>query len=172
MRKSNDDLQLELDIKKWLESEEKAKDLCGTYDFCAKCNKEPKIPCALAYRAYNKKNAKPIVPFKDKLNLAKDETKNKYNELTTYLHDNNYTLRMCKKNVTIRYNKILIATLTLTRNSLKAHLALDPTLYTEIPHLDFSDKKTYADTPFTIKLTSKKSIKVTQKLIDTIREAL
>lgn len=172
MRKSNDDLQLELDIKKWLESEEKAKDLCGSYDFCTKCNKEPKIPCALAYKAYNKKKAKPIVPFKDKLVLALDETKEKYNDLSAYLKENGYTLRMCKKNVTIRYNKILVALITLTRNSLKAHLALDPTLYNEIPHLDYSDKKTYADTPFTIKLTSQKSIKSTEKLIDTIKKAI
>lgn len=165
-------LQHELDVKKWLESEKAHKDLCSTYDFCKKCDKSKNNPCALAYTSFNKKPKAPVLSFSEKLAIAKDETKKKYCELCNLLKDSDVKLRVCKKNVTLRYNKILIGLITLTRNSLKVHLALDPVLHSEITHIDYSEKKTYADVPFTIKITSKKLIKNTGNLVEEIINAI
>ncbi len=49
--------QMELDEMKWLKSEEAGQDLCGTYDYCAKCDKTKENPCAKAHTAFNKKPA-------------------------------------------------------------------------------------------------------------------
>lgn len=165
-------LQNELDIKKWIESEQAKKDLCSSYEFCSKCDKFKEEPCALAYKAFYKKEKKPVLSFSEKLCLAKDTTKEKYESLCAEIKDKDFKLRVCKRNVTIRYNKILIGLITLTKNSLKIHLVLDPTLHEEIPHFDYSNKKTYADCPFTIKLTSKKSLKSTMLLLIEIQNAI
>lgn len=40
-----------LETVKWLESEEKDTDTCGSYDYCAKCDKSKDYPCARAFYA-------------------------------------------------------------------------------------------------------------------------
>ena len=45
--------QNDLDIKKWIDSEQKGYDCCGSYDYCAKCDKQVDYPCAVAYDAFN-----------------------------------------------------------------------------------------------------------------------
>lgn len=54
--------QQELDLLKWKKSEEIGADACGTFDYCAKCDKEKENPCEKAYNAFNKKPAvkKPV----------------------------------------------------------------------------------------------------------------
>lgn len=47
-----------LDVQKWIDSEQKGYDCCGSYDFCAKCDKQVEYPCAVAYDAYNTKAEK------------------------------------------------------------------------------------------------------------------
>lgn len=47
-----------LDVQKWIDSEQKGCDCCGSYDFCAKCDKQVEYPCAVAYDAFNAKAAK------------------------------------------------------------------------------------------------------------------
>lgn len=47
-----------LDVQKWLDSEQKGYDCCGSYDFCAKCDKQVEYPCAVAYDAFNTKTVK------------------------------------------------------------------------------------------------------------------
>ncbi len=49
--------QQELDTIKWLKSEEIGADACGSFDYCAKCNKSLENPCDKAYKAFNKKPA-------------------------------------------------------------------------------------------------------------------
>ncbi len=49
--------QQELDVAKWLKSEEMGVDACGSFDYCAKCNKALENPCDKAYKALNKKPA-------------------------------------------------------------------------------------------------------------------
>ena len=41
--------QKQLDVKKWVDSETKNYDTCGTYNYCACCNKDAAYPCAYAY---------------------------------------------------------------------------------------------------------------------------
>lgn len=40
--------QEELDVKKWLISEEKGADACGDFDYCKHCDKSVEFPCAVA----------------------------------------------------------------------------------------------------------------------------
>ena len=40
--------QAEFDIKKWYDSVLAGEDQCGNYDFCIRCNKVEKYPCAKA----------------------------------------------------------------------------------------------------------------------------
>ncbi len=49
--------QQELDVMKWKKSEEIGADACGTFDFCAKCDKEVENPCDKAFKSFNKKPA-------------------------------------------------------------------------------------------------------------------
>ncbi len=50
--------QRELDAVKWLKSEELGQDACGTFDYCACCNKALENPCDKAYKKFNAKPAK------------------------------------------------------------------------------------------------------------------
>lgn len=43
--------QKQLDVKKWVDSETKGYDTCGSYDYCSNCDKDVKHPCAHAYEA-------------------------------------------------------------------------------------------------------------------------
>lgn len=44
--------QKQLDVKKWVESETKNYDTCGSYNYCSCCNKDAAYPCAYAYDKY------------------------------------------------------------------------------------------------------------------------
>lgn len=44
--------QSQLDVKKWVDSEIKGYDTCGSYDYCSSCNKDAAYPCAYAYDKY------------------------------------------------------------------------------------------------------------------------
>ncbi|MDE7100818.1 MAG: hypothetical protein K2O05_03085 [Anaeroplasmataceae bacterium] len=46
--------QRKIDYDKWLDSERKKKDMCGTYDFCKYCDKTKENPCANAVEAISK----------------------------------------------------------------------------------------------------------------------
>lgn len=48
--------QAEMDVDKWLKSEQAGHDMCGEFSFCAKCNKDDENPCARAYEAMKKEN--------------------------------------------------------------------------------------------------------------------
>jgi len=48
------DKQRELDEAKWLKSEVLGFDACGTFDYCANCDKANENPCDVAYTAFNK----------------------------------------------------------------------------------------------------------------------
>lgn len=63
MERTNKDLQARLDLEKWLDSEKKGVDLCGTYPHCAHCRmtEEYEYTCARAVRRMiiaNRKNNK------------------------------------------------------------------------------------------------------------------
>ncbi len=60
--------QQELDLRKWKKSEEMGEDACGTFDYCAECDKTLENPCDKAYRKFHagKKASKeePAAPAK------------------------------------------------------------------------------------------------------------
>ena len=45
--------QKELDIVKWEKSIAMGKDACGTFDYCAKCDKTLENPCDKAFKKFN-----------------------------------------------------------------------------------------------------------------------
>jgi hypothetical protein len=45
-------LQQELDVNKWADGQAKGVDPCGSYDYCAKCDKAAEYPCATAKTAF------------------------------------------------------------------------------------------------------------------------
>ena len=51
------ELQEKLDVRKWIDSEEKGVDTCGEYDYCTFCVKTEVAPCAKAYNKAAKKVA-------------------------------------------------------------------------------------------------------------------
>ena len=54
--------QKELDVIKWEKSIAMGVDACGTFDYCAVCDKSLENPCDKAYTKFNKKAAdKPAV---------------------------------------------------------------------------------------------------------------
>lgn len=59
-------LQDMIDLKKWYDSEACGRDTCGTYDFCAFCDKSLSEPCACAYEKANIASEKPVVKRKKK----------------------------------------------------------------------------------------------------------
>ena len=69
--------QAELDVDKWLKSEQAGHDLCGDFEFCAMCDKTLENPCAKAYDAM-KKAAKPAAKKKTTRELIPSESKTDY----------------------------------------------------------------------------------------------
>ncbi len=166
-------LQSNIDDKKWYESENKKKDLCGTYDFCAYCDKSKENPCANACELMNSKEVEVelakrkyvTLSFEEKLDRAKDKTKEEYVSLITLLDEYDVKHKMFKRFVVLRLNKKPFGKVSINKNSLKIHLAIDPNKYEDIKHFDFSEKKTYQEIPFTIKLNTKKALKNVEKIL-------
>ncbi len=50
-------LQEMIDLKKWYDSEANGRDMCGSYDFCAYCDKSLSLPCATAYEKLSEQSA-------------------------------------------------------------------------------------------------------------------
>lgn len=61
--------QHELDIMKWNDSVERGHDSCGSYDFCADCDKSMDYPCAYAFEKHTAK--KPAAKVAKKTEAAK-----------------------------------------------------------------------------------------------------
>ena len=163
------EIQNDLDIKKWLESEIVNRDLCGTYPFCEFCDKSLKFPCAEAYDEYLKENDNSVtddekkekksylvLSFSEKLEKAKDETKEKYAKLVQIFDELGFKHRMFKRYVVVRYKGEVIAKVSITRNLLRLHLNMNPNSFNEFKHFDFSEYKCYETTPYTIKFDTKK----------------
>lgn len=55
-------LQQMIDLKKWYDSEASGHDTCGTYDFCAYCDKSQSQPCACACEKMEAKPAQRVAP--------------------------------------------------------------------------------------------------------------
>ena len=55
-KKILEDLQKELDLKKYNDSLLNNKDMCGEYDYCKYCNKNNSYPCAKSFNKFKRKN--------------------------------------------------------------------------------------------------------------------
>ena len=51
------ELQKQLDLEKYIASNEAGTDLCGKLEYCKHCNKKNKYPCASAKRKLDKEVA-------------------------------------------------------------------------------------------------------------------
>ncbi len=49
--------QQELDMMKWIKSQELGLDACGSFDYCVKCDKNLENPCDKAFKKFNAKPA-------------------------------------------------------------------------------------------------------------------
>ena len=67
--------QKELDQLKWYKSIELGYDACGSFDYCAKCDKTKENPCDKAFKALNKKPAKTSAKKEVAVSSAKKATK-------------------------------------------------------------------------------------------------
>lgn len=54
--KKLEDLQKELDLKKYNDSVLNNKDMCGEYEYCKYCNKNNSYPCAKSFNKFKRKN--------------------------------------------------------------------------------------------------------------------
>lgn len=60
------ELQAQLDLKKWLDSETQHRDMCGMYDYCKYCDLNDATPCATASLALDEANAIDDVKYANK----------------------------------------------------------------------------------------------------------
>ncbi len=113
-------------------------------------------------------------PMKDKMATALDDDKRyRYNmvrnELESYkkVHE-----RMSSKGESFRYHGDLIAKISVAGKSVRLHLALNPDDYqnTKYHFKDLSAKSRYALVPFTVKLSSNRSVKYSLELIQQLAE--
>ena len=96
------ELQHKMDVEKWLESETRHFDMCGSYDYCAYCDKSEENPCANALirmtgedepapaeeetlgkkvdaeKISRKRAARKSLSFAEKYSLQSDEVKARY----------------------------------------------------------------------------------------------
>ena len=67
-------LQGMIDLKKWYDSETHGRDMCGSYDFCAFCDKSVSLPCAIAYeKAHMQAGEKPAPKKKPAVKEVKEQ---------------------------------------------------------------------------------------------------
>ena len=120
-----------------------------------------------------KKPVAPRIPFAQKLLESEQEVQDKFdgviNELLTY---RKVRYRISKRFVTVRNKEEILAKITYRGKTMKLHLALNPAEFDETIYRqkDLSEKKAYADVPFTVKLKSKKAYKNAFELITALAE--
>ena len=179
----NINFQKDFDIRKWIESEQANKDLCGTYEFCAYCNKDLDLPCERAFNLYKEdlevemEEEKSVVSgkhyptFLEKLAKASDETKAKYDELIGLLQELGFEPMMLKYSVAVRYQGLVYCgKITLSWGVLRLHLALNPSSYMRYKHFDFADVKAYQNYPFTFKYGKGKNLKSTRPVLEILKK--
>lgn len=159
------ELQHKMDVEKWLESETRHFDMCGSYDYCAYCDKSEENPCANALirmtgedepapaeeetlgkkvdaeKISRKRAARKSLSFAEKYSLQSDEVKARYAVLRTALTDTpkgepRIKSRISRQCDTYRRNGIIVAKITIIGTSLRINLPLDPAA------TEFSDGKT------------------------------
>lgn len=109
------------------------------------------------------------VPFCEKILSAKKKTQENYDEIyNTFISYRKINPTVTKKCAKFRNGRELIAKVTYRGKTMKLHLALDVNEYDYNSYFqkDLSDKKAYAEVPFTIKVRSERGLKNAVVLID------
>lgn len=112
---------------------------------------------------------RPSKTFEEKLAESDPEVVANYNLINdTLAQYKNVKARLSKKCQSYRKGKVLIAKVAIVGKSARLYLALDPNEYatSKYHHKDVSDKKSYATTPFMLRVKSKRSTKYAVELIE------
>lgn len=198
--------QGQLDIDKWLASEKAGYDLCGSFAFCAYCDKTETHPCARAEARMNEAEEETEEPvaeepaeeepvdetpaeaetpadiaipegyewvtryrrsFKSRL-IQNEKMQDFYTEIRNALSElAGLRSRVSQACENFRFHGDRIARLSVGGKTLTLYLALDPDAYedTKYRYEDVSDRKTYAETPMKVRVTSKRMVKYAKELI-------
>ncbi len=112
---------------------------------------------------------RPSKTFEEKLAESDPEVVENYNLINdTLAQYKNVKARLSKKCQSYRKGKVLVAKVAIVGKSARLYLALDPNEYatSKYHHKDVSDKKSYATTPFMLRVKSKRSQKYAVELIE------
>lgn len=205
-------LQQEIDVEKWLASEQAGRDLCGEATYCTYCDKTLTDPCARsslieqAEKAAEgrevddsseaKEEVKPSIDekaveatvevarpgyeqvtryrrsLKSKL-IQNEAAQGYYNALKNeFLGYDGVRSRISFNYETFRKGKKLLAKFVISGKTLSVYLALSPEEFEESKYRyeDVSEKKSYAETPMRVKITSKRASKHCAELIGIVCE--
>lgn len=170
-------MQEEISVEKWLASESAGYDLCGTRDYCSCCDKRELYPCAkaniryqMSLQALSEKQATKTSlrrSFKSKL-IQNQSAQLYYNEIKNkLLAFNKVTARISQQCETFRSGSQVVAKINFAGKTLVVYLTLDVAqLDSKYRADDVSDKKSYADTPCKVKITSNRQLKYVLELIE------
>lgn len=105
--------------------------------------------------------------FAEKLAAADDKVKAIYNDIVAAFEDKRVKDRITKTSHNFTIKREPIAKIKIMKKGIQIYFALDPNdeAYAKIPHKNVGDKKTYAKTPFALKVSSQLSIRRAKKLI-------
>ncbi len=117
------------------------------------------------------KTASKHLDFAEKLLALDEQAKGYYdvlnNELCTYrkMHS-----RLSRQGASYRFGRTLIARITVRGKTMSLHLALKVSDFNQAVFFqrDYSDKKAYAEIPFTVKVKSDRGLKNALRLIDSL----
>lgn len=111
--------------------------------------------------------------FKSRL-IQNDKAQDYYTELKNALSElSGIRSRMCQGCENFRAGGKKIAKINIGGKTLVLYLALDPAAYEETKYrfTDVSEKKTYADTPMKLRITSNRALKHAKELIEDLAES-
>lgn len=181
------ELQKKLDIEKWLLSENKGVDLCGSFDYCKLCDKTEQNPCAsaiqrktIATKPKTEINEKGypvnvnVRSFSEKLSDADNTVKERYGVIQNLLLSfAKVTHRVSDKCDNYRIGKgNLVAKITIVGKTMRINLPLDPNderyAGRKMPHRDLSGIKTYDGVPFQFIVTSPLALRRCFTLIEEV----
>lgn len=200
-----------LDIEKWLASESAGYDLCGSFAYCARCDKSETHPCARAEARCAEETQKEERAFEEELEtletpaeapegaqpeeaaeapagyelvtryrrsfksrlIQNEKMQDFYTEIRNALSElADLHSRVSQACENFRFHGDRIARLSIGGKTLTLYLALDPAAYedTKYRYEDVSDRKTYAETPMKVRITSKRMVKYAKELIADLAE--
>lgn len=114
------------------------------------------------------------IPFAEKMLYIDRKTQEYYDVINNkFISLRRINPRVSSKGVSYRLGRELVAKITIYGKTMKLHLALDVAAFEQKIYFqkDLSQKKAYADVPFTVKVKSDRGLKNALKLIDALIES-